>query len=103
MKHEKTTGGMLEDEYLSILQKYVRGAQNRQAGDDIYQTADEVAEVVMKAAIRAVFWPTQMNGSGSFERSECESWGSLLTSEFMQHGPLPCLPRSRLRPKQVTH
>lgn len=47
MKHVETTGGMLEDEYLPILQKYVGGAQNRQAGDDIYQTADEVAEVVM--------------------------------------------------------
>jgi NAD(P)-dependent dehydrogenase (short-subunit alcohol dehydrogenase family) len=41
------TGGMLEDEYLPILQKYVSGAQNRQ-GDGVYQTADEVAAVVMQ-------------------------------------------------------
>lgn len=47
MKHVEATGGMLDDEYLPILQKYVGGSQNRQAGEDIYQTADEVAEVVM--------------------------------------------------------
>ncbi len=41
------TGGMLEDEYLPILQKYVGGAQNRQGGD-IYQTVDQVADVVMR-------------------------------------------------------
>lgn len=48
MKHLETTGGMLEDEYLPILQKYVGGSQNRQAGSDIYQTADEVAAVVLE-------------------------------------------------------
>lgn len=41
------TGGMLEDEYLPILQKYVAGSQNRQE-TGIYQTADEVAAVVMQ-------------------------------------------------------
>ncbi|WP_424929151.1 SDR family oxidoreductase [Amaricoccus tamworthensis] len=41
------TGGMLEDEYLPILQKYVAGSRNRQGGD-AYQTADQVAEVVMR-------------------------------------------------------
>lgn len=41
------TGGMLEDEYLPILQKYVAGSQQRM-GDGAYQTADEVAEVVMQ-------------------------------------------------------
>lgn len=48
MKHVEATGGMLEDEYLPILQKYVGGAQTRATGDDIYQTAAEVAAVVMK-------------------------------------------------------
>ncbi len=48
MKQVEETGGMLDDEYLPILQKYIGGAQNRQAGSDIYQTADEVAEVVMR-------------------------------------------------------
>ncbi len=48
MKQVEETGGMLDDEYLPILQKYIDGAQNRQAGSDIYQTADEVAEVVMR-------------------------------------------------------
>ena len=41
------TGGMLEDEYLPILQKYIAGSQNRQE-TGIYQTADEVAAIVMK-------------------------------------------------------
>jgi len=48
MKHVEATGGMLEDEYLPILQKYVGGAQTRADGSDIYQTADQVAEVVMQ-------------------------------------------------------
>lgn len=47
MKHVEDTGGMLDDEYLPILQKYVGGAQERAAGGDIYQTADQVAAVVM--------------------------------------------------------
>ena len=47
LKQVQETGGMLEDEYLPILQKYVGGAQERQAGTDIYQTCDEVAAVVM--------------------------------------------------------
>ncbi|WP_299371173.1 SDR family oxidoreductase [uncultured Tateyamaria sp.] len=46
LQHVQSTGGMLEDEYLPILQKYIGGAQDRQGGD-IYQTADQVAEVVM--------------------------------------------------------
>lgn len=48
MKHVEATGGMLEDEYLPILQKYVGGAQARAAGSGIYQTADEVAAVIME-------------------------------------------------------
>ncbi|WGW05459.1 SDR family oxidoreductase [Tropicibacter oceani] len=47
MKQVEQTGGMLDDEYLPILQKYIGGAQNRAAGSDIYQTADQVAAVVM--------------------------------------------------------
>ena len=47
MEQIAQTGGMLEDEYLPILQKYVAGAQNRQ-DTGIYQTSDEVAEVVMQ-------------------------------------------------------
>ncbi|WP_171179661.1 SDR family oxidoreductase [Ruegeria sp. HKCCD8929] len=48
MKHVEATGGMLEDEYLPILHKYVGGAQARAAGSGIYQTADEVAAVIME-------------------------------------------------------
>jgi len=50
LKQVEETGGMLDDEYLPILQKYIGGAQKRQAsGDDggVYQTADEVAAVAM--------------------------------------------------------
>ncbi len=47
MKQVEATGGMLDDEYLPILQKYIGGSQNRQEGSDIYQTADQVAAVVM--------------------------------------------------------
>lgn len=48
MKQMETTGGMLDDEYLPILQKYVGGSQTRQTGSDIYQTADQVAAVVLE-------------------------------------------------------
>ena len=41
------TGGMLEDEYLPILQKYISGAQNRR-DSGVFQTADEVAAVIMQ-------------------------------------------------------
>ncbi|MDC0738998.1 SDR family oxidoreductase [Cognatishimia sp. SS12] len=47
MKHVMETGGMLEDEYLPTLQKYIGGATARADSDDIYQTPDEVAAVVM--------------------------------------------------------
>ena len=47
LKQVEETGGMLDDEYLPILQKYVGGAQTRQAGSDICKTTDEVAAVVM--------------------------------------------------------
>ena len=47
LAHVAETGGMLEDAYLPILQKYIGGAQARQGGD-IYQTADQVAAVVMR-------------------------------------------------------
>lgn len=46
LKQVEETGGMLDDEYLPILQQYVAGAQSR-ATDGVYQTADEVAAVVM--------------------------------------------------------
>lgn len=48
LKHVQGTGGMLQDEYLPILQKYIGGAENRRDTDDIYQTADQVAAVVME-------------------------------------------------------
>ncbi|WP_298985030.1 SDR family oxidoreductase [uncultured Roseibium sp.] len=48
MKQIEETGGMLEDEYLPILQKYIGSAQDRAAGSDIYQTAEKVASVVLE-------------------------------------------------------
>lgn len=45
MAHVQSTGGMIQDEYLPILQKYIGGARSR--GDSAYQTCDEVAEVVI--------------------------------------------------------
>ncbi|MFK8009213.1 MAG: SDR family oxidoreductase [Saprospiraceae bacterium] len=52
MTHVGKTGGMLEDEYLPILQKYIGGAQQRAASGEtsIYQTSEEVAEVVLEVA-----------------------------------------------------
>ncbi|WP_282602099.1 SDR family oxidoreductase [Paracoccus sp. PARArs4] len=47
LRQIEETGGMLEDEYLPILQKYVSGSQTRM-GEGIYQTPDEVAAVVMR-------------------------------------------------------
>ena len=47
LEQVEQTGGMLEDEYLPILQKYITGSQNRQE-TGIYQTADVVAAIVMK-------------------------------------------------------
>jgi len=47
LKQVEETGGMLDDEYLPILQKYIGGSQDRQVGSDIYQTPDEVASVIM--------------------------------------------------------
>ncbi|MFA3917801.1 SDR family oxidoreductase [Ruegeria hyattellae] len=46
LKQVGDTGGLLDDEYLPILQAYISGSQAR--GEAAYQTADEVAEVVMR-------------------------------------------------------
>ncbi len=46
LKEIAKTGGMLEDDYLPLLQKYVGGSQSRQG--DTYQTSDAVAKVVMQ-------------------------------------------------------
>ena len=45
MKQIAGSGGLLQDEYLPIIQKYLAGAAAR--GTAAYQTADEVARVVM--------------------------------------------------------
>lgn len=46
------TGGMLDDEYLPILQKYIGGAQKRAAEGEaqVYQTSEEVAQVILDIA-----------------------------------------------------
>ena len=75
MKHVETTGGMLDDEYLPILQKYIGGSRNRQAGSDIYQTSNEVAAVVM-GCVEAENPPIRTrtsNWSEDFTRLKTES------------------------------
>ena len=42
----QSTGGMRDDEYSPLLQRYIGNAQSRMGGD-VYQTAGEVAQVVM--------------------------------------------------------
>lgn len=48
LKQIEDTGGMLQDEYLPILQKYLGSRTGRT--DGIYQTSDEVARVVIGCA-----------------------------------------------------
>lgn len=62
------TGGMLNDEYLPILQKYVARSQERQDGD-IYQTADEVAAVVIR----------EMEADSPALRTRTSVWGEEFT------------------------
>jgi NAD(P)-dependent dehydrogenase (short-subunit alcohol dehydrogenase family) len=42
----QSAGGMKEDEYQPILEKYIGGAQSR--SKDVYQTSDQVAEIVIE-------------------------------------------------------
>ncbi|MCZ2721017.1 SDR family oxidoreductase [Marinomonas sp. 15G1-11] len=44
------SGGMRDDEYRPLLEKYITNAQNRALGESIYQTADEVADIVVSCA-----------------------------------------------------
>ena len=46
LKQFQETGGMRDDEYRPILEKYIGGAGNR--GEGVYQTPDEVAQVVIE-------------------------------------------------------
>lgn len=50
MRNFAQTGGMIEDAYLPILQRYIGNAQRRIAAHDTYQTAEEVARVVLGIA-----------------------------------------------------
>ncbi len=45
MAHVQATGGLIDDEYLPILNQYLGGARAR--GTTAYQTCEEVAEVVI--------------------------------------------------------
>ncbi|SNT38882.1 SDR family oxidoreductase [Tropicimonas sediminicola] len=68
LKQIADTGGMLEDEYLPILQKYVANAQSRQ-GSGVYQTADEVAAVVLR----------EMESEAPALRCRTSDWGEEFT------------------------
>lgn len=68
MQHYTATGGMIEDDYLPLIQKYLGGAAGRvaaatAAGEAIYQTADQVAAVVL-GCIGAVPVPVRLRSSG---------------------------------------
>jgi len=47
LEHVTQSGGMIDDEYLPVLQNYIASASRRQEGSGTYQTADEVSAVVM--------------------------------------------------------
>ncbi len=51
LEHFAATGGMLEDEYLPIIEKYLAGFRGRSGSEGVYQTAEEVADVVIKCLI----------------------------------------------------
>lgn len=46
LAHMDQTGGLLQDDYLPILQSYMSTVQGR-AGDELYQTSEQVAQVVL--------------------------------------------------------
>lgn len=47
LRQIETSGGLLQDEYLPIMQKYVAGSRGRQGTNSTYQSANDVAQVVM--------------------------------------------------------
>ncbi len=48
MKQFQESGGMVEDPYRPILEKYISGAGERAKTDNVYQTPDVVAKVVLE-------------------------------------------------------
>lgn len=76
LKQVEETGGMLDDEYLPLLQKYVAGAQSR-AADGVYQTADEVASVVLDI----------MNSDNPPIRARTSEWGEKFTAHKTKGDP----------------
>lgn len=50
MRNIGETGGLIDDAYLPVLKRYIAGAQARAAKGQSAQSAEEVAEVVLKAA-----------------------------------------------------
>ncbi|MEX0349906.1 MAG: SDR family oxidoreductase [Paracoccaceae bacterium] len=86
LKQVSETGGLLEDEYLPILQSYIGGSQAR--GDVAYQTADEVAEVVMRC-VEAKNPPIRTRTSDWGEdlcrlKTEADPDGKTLQAKVMQ-------------------
>ena len=68
LEHYTATGGMIEDDYLPLIQKYLAGqadrvAQATAAGAAIYQTADQVAAVIL-GCIGAQPVPVRVRTSG---------------------------------------
>lgn len=77
MKQVGETGGLLEDEYLSILQQYMTTVQSRSDSSGLYQTPDEVAEVIMSC----------MNSEKPPVRMRTSEWGEKLCSLKTSNDP----------------
>jgi NAD(P)-dependent dehydrogenase (short-subunit alcohol dehydrogenase family) len=50
MQQIAESGGFLEDDYLPVLQAYIAGAQGRSDDEGLYQSPEEMAEVVLQCA-----------------------------------------------------
>ncbi|MBM7035197.1 SDR family oxidoreductase [Vibrio ulleungensis] len=78
LKQLTSTGGMPEDQYKPILENYIAGAQSRAAQQgDVYQTADQVADVIIDCA----------NMDSPPVRTRTSAWGEEFTSLKTQADP----------------
>ena len=65
LRHFNETGGMIEDEYLPVIGRYMAARQNR--ADGIFQTADQVAGVVV-ACLQSATPPLRVRTSDWAEK-----------------------------------
>ncbi|MFK7906412.1 MAG: SDR family oxidoreductase [Chitinophagales bacterium] len=84
------TGGLLEDDYLPILEQYIGSAQKRAAdgNSQVYQTSEQVAEVILEVAqnenppirIRTSEWSNQFCAL----KTESDPDGTKLVNQVIQ-------------------